>query len=108
MKNCHELIGEEETAKHLSYFMARMQAVGYDQDFRLQVLKSAYKAYESKKTEEQRNGIPFYRPRSWRRNERRKEKVEKKKNWFKKGGNESVLFIAATPESKLKNLLQKK
>ena len=107
MKNCHELIGTEETARHLSYFMARMQAVGYDQSFRLQVLKSAFKAYESKKTEEQRGGTPFYRKRSWKRNERRKEKIDKGRNWYKKGGSESVLFIAATPESELKNLLQK-
>ena len=107
MKNCHDLIGAEEITKHISYFMARMQAAGYDQEFRLQVLKSAYKAYQSKKIEEQRNGTPFYRKRTWRRNERRKEKIDKKRNWYKKGGKESVLFIAATPESELKNLLQK-
>ena len=52
MKNCHDHIDVEEITKHLYYFMARMQAAGYDQDFRLQVLKSAYKAYESKKIEE--------------------------------------------------------
>ena len=31
----------------------------------------------------------------------------KRKNWYKKGGNESVLFVTATPNSELKELLQK-
>ena len=32
---------------------------------------------------------------------------DKKKDWFKRGGKESVLFIAATPDSELKKSLQK-
>ena len=48
----------------------------------------------------------MYRPRNWKRKERRKEKLKKAKEWYKTGGNESVLFITATPESELKGLLQ--
>ena len=43
MMNCHELIGWDKIAEHLSYFMARMQAAGYDKSFRLQVVKSEKK-----------------------------------------------------------------
>ena len=105
--NCHELIGQEKIAQHLTRFMARMQAAGYDKSFRMQVLKSGYHAYDTKKEEETRGRTPLYKKRNWRRDERRKEREEKKKNWFKKGEKESVLFITATPDSQLRNLMQR-
>ena len=43
--NCSEELDEETRNGHLSYIMARMQASGYDHEFRLEVLKSAKKAY---------------------------------------------------------------
>ena len=106
IKNCHDKIGWEKIAGHLTYFMASMQVAGYDKSFRFQVLKSAIHAYEVKKEDEQRGGVPFHRARDWRRSERRKEKEEKKTSWYKKGGKESVLFVAATPDSELKKQVQ--
>ena len=106
MMNCHESIGWAKVAEHLTYFMARMQAVGYDKCFRFQVLKSAIHAYESKREAERRGTAPMYRARDWRRNERRKEREKKKKDWYKKGGKESVMFVQATPDSKLRRRLQ--
>ena len=105
--NCNNDIGWEKIAEHLSFFMARMQNAGYDQQFRLQVLKSAINAYEEKKKRHADGEVPFYRNRQWKKNERRKEKEKKRNDWYKKGGTESVLFISATPNSELKNQLQK-
>ena len=73
----------------------------------MQVLKAAFKAFEMMKEEDRRGRKPMYRKREWKRNERRREKIRKSKNWNKKGGKESVLFVTATPESELKNKLQK-
>ena len=79
MKNCHELAGRRTLTKHLTYYMARMQAAEYDKSFRAQ---SAFAAH-SKMKEDERNGIrPIYRARDWKRNERRKEKLKKAKNWY--------------------------
>ena len=108
LKNCHEGIGWERISSHLSFFMARMQASGYDKEFRFQVLKSAMNAFEEKKEECRTSGVPLYRPRSWRRKERRKEREEKKKTWFKRNGVESVMFIPATPNEELRKILQEK
>ena len=107
LMNSHEMIGWEKISEHLTYFMARMQAAGYDKSFRFQVLKSALHAYRVKQEEERRGGTPVYRPRDWRRNDRRKEREKKRRDWYKKGGKESVMFIAATPDSELKKRLQK-
>ena len=107
MRNCHEKIGKEKQTEHLTYYSARMQAAGYDQDFRIQVIESAFKAFEAMKEEARIGRKPVYRKREWKRNERRREKIRKSKNWYKKGGEESVLFVTATPGSELKNKLQK-
>ena len=107
MRNCHEKIGKEKQTEHLTYYSARMQAAGYDQEFRIQVMESAFKAFEAMKEEARIGRKPVYRKREWKRNERRREKIRKSKNWYKKGGKESVLFVTATPGSELKNKLQK-
>ena len=105
MLNCSELLKEEVRNKHVSYFMARMQASGYDKQFRLEVSKSARNGYEKIK-ERENNGGSMHRSRNWKRTERRKEKEEKGKNWFDTGKYESVLFVPATPESELQKKMQ--
>ena len=58
--------------------------------------------------EKERLGIrPMNRPKEWKRAEREKEKEEKKRQWYKSGGFDSVLFIPSTPDGKLKTLYQR-
>ena len=92
MKNCHELAGRGTLTKHLTYYMARMQAAGYDKSFRAQVLKSAFVAHDKMKEDERNEIRPMYRAKHWKRNERRKEKLKKAKNWYKTGGNRSFSY----------------
>ena len=98
-------IGWKKIAEHLTFFMSRMQASGYDRQFRLEILKSAINAHD-KITREECEGKKIYRRREWRRNERRQEREKRKKNWFCKGGYKSVMFITATPNSELRRKLQ--
>ena len=84
-----------------------METSGYDKAFRFQVLRSAFNAHEKKLEAERTGTAPVYRKREWNRNERRKEKEEKGRTWYKKGNKESVLFITATPNSELRDQLQK-
>ena len=103
--NCNTNVGWEKIAEHLTFFMARMQASGYDHQFRLEILKSAMNAH-TKMKEEEKEGKKIYRKRDWKRNERRQEREKRKKNWYTKGEYTSVLFIAATPDSELRKKLQ--
>ena len=48
----------------------------------------------------------MYRPKQWRRTERKREKLEKKKSWYKTNGNESVIFIPYTQGGRLKKLYE--
>ena len=106
MLNCSIHLEEQVSAKHLTLYMARMEAAGYDKAFRFQVLRSAVSAYEKKLQMENTGTRPLYRKREWNRNERRREKEEKGKTWYRKGDKESVLFITATPNSELRERLQ--
>ena len=104
--NCNEHIGWDKIAEHLTFFMSRMQVSGYDHKFRLEILKSALNAHNKIK-EADKEGKKMYRKRVWRRNERRQEREDKRKKWYMRGGYKSVLFIAATPNSELRDKLQR-
>ena len=86
--------------------MLRMQYFGYDMTLRYENLKSAYNAYDTIKDKEINEGVPMYRNKEYRRNERRKEKVTKMKNCYKKGKYKTVMFIPATPNSILRKEVQ--
>ena len=61
-------------------------------------------AYEQIKIREE-NGIrPIHRPKDWKRDERIEEKERKKRDWYKQGGFDSVLFVPSTPNAKLKKM----
>jgi len=103
--NCHKDIGPDKIAEHLTFFMLRMQASGYDQQLRFEILKSAINAYNKMK-EKEKEGEKIQKKRTWHRTERRKQREERKKNWYKNGNYESVLFLPSTPNSELRNKIQ--
>jgi len=83
-----------------------MQVSGYDHQFRLDILKSSMNAYDKMIELDKNNDVKLYRRREWKRNLRRREKDEKAKKWYMKGGYESVMFISATPNSELRKQMQ--
>ena len=52
-------------------------------------------------------GCPMYRGNIWQRRERDKESIEKKNNWYEKGGHETVTFVKATPNEGLAKACRK-
>ena len=92
---------------HVETYMKRMQFAGYTPKFKGEVVRSAMKAYR-KLVDMERQGVqPLYRPKNWKRVERQKERRKKKTNWFKRGGDLSVVFVPATPGSELKRRYEK-
>ena len=69
--------------------------------FRCQVLNSDFVSYDRMLKCDADGSRPLYRPKGWNRDERVKEKRAKKVEWYKCGGYESVVFVAATPKSAL-------
>jgi hypothetical protein len=91
-----------EVLQHLNNFMRKMQYSGYDQAFRYTVTQSAINAYQTIRDKEEKGLRPMHRPKTWKRAERIREKEEKKKSWYKRGGFDSVLFVPTTPDGELK------
>ena len=82
MKNISPALPWSVTVKHLNHFSQRMQASGYDERYRFQIIKSGVAGYEK----EESGGRPFNTPRSWEEDLRQKKKHIQKKSWFSKGG----------------------
>ena len=47
LRNSSKFLKWEETAEHLSYFMKRLQFSGYEQSFRHDVMKAAFRRYDT-------------------------------------------------------------
>ena len=93
--NNSQYLDMESKKRTVGFFLNRMQASGYKQQFRYQVLKSALKAYETISNDTTRT---LYRGKEMNTPERRVEVRDKKRKWYKKGNSESVLFVQATKE----------
>ena len=102
LNNSEYLVWAEKKSK-VEFFMMRMQASGYGERFRYEVLRSAIHAYGEIKNDDDR---PLYRGKGRNTPQRRKENKERKKNWFRRGNYESVMFVPATPDSELKRRIQ--
>ena len=100
--NCSPQLDEEMRNKHLNYFTKRMQASGYNKEFRYNVVRSAFSAYEKIRSEAENNIKPMYRGKKWRYVERRKYKINKRYSWY--GDYDAVIFLPYTPKSELKRI----
>ena len=87
----------------------RIQNAGYNQQFREQVTKSALNKYKSIIAKDKTGECPIYRNKNWQKEERQKKKQQNKTKWFKKGKTKykSVIFVPATPYSKLQKNYKK-
>ena len=98
---------ETETAPVITDYMLRMKSAGYTEKYRAEVLQHAFSIYD-KKLEEERNGVrPMYRPKSWKKKERRETKRNKKLNWATSKGHIAPIFVPTTPGSVLLKQMRK-
>ena len=85
----------------LNDYMIRMAKAGYHQEYRKNVLLNAYAVYDSKVQKHIEGECPLNRPPEYQKVERKKAKVQKKKNWATKGGYIAPIIIPATPNGEL-------
>ena len=105
--HCSRLIPWESVCKHLNNFTKKMQYSGYNQAFRYDVTRSAVNAYQTLMENEANHIRPIYRPKDWHKEERMEQKERKRREWYKQGGFDTVLFIPTTPGGKLKHMYEK-
>ena len=105
--NCSRLLPWKRIVENVNEMVLRMQYSGYSKKFRYEVVDSALKAFRARQRAEREGERPLHRPKEWRKVEREKEESERKSNWYKRGGNESVIFVPATPNSRLRKEYQK-
>ena len=98
LRNCSpHTVWEQEAARHVTYFMRRMQYSGHSEEMRFRVVSSALKRYDDKVSN--RDLLS-----------RRQESVRgtDKQDWYRKNGKyDSVMFVEATPGSELRKEVER-
>ena len=106
LNSSHRLNWEEETAPVITEYMRRMKVAGYAEKYRKEVLKHALRIYD-KKCEDDRNGIrPIFRPKTWKKEERKEIKEKKRKNWATGDGHIAPIFVPTTPGGTLMKMMR--
>ena len=104
--HCSRLLPWGYVCGHLNNFTLKMQYSGYNQTIRHDVAKSAFHAFQTMMENEEKGIRPINRPKTWKKKERMELKEKKKTDWYKQGGFDSVLFVPATPNGKLKHMYE--
>ena len=63
------------------------------------MVDSALKAYKLGQEAERKGERLMHWPKGWKKEEWEVERTKKKENWYKKRGNEAVIFVSSTPGS---------
>ena len=106
LRNCSSLLKWEDIIPHIEYFVKRMQFSGYEKALRHEIISKALKVQDRNISKYDREGVRYIPSRN-SYNERRKNRKEKRKNWFSKDGkHETVMFVEATENSELKYKVQ--
>ena len=101
MRNIFPHVTPEEKQQHIQYFMHRLQFPGYNKEERIKVYKKSRIKFQERQNNEISGSTPLYRSKFWNIGKRRKEKEQKRKDWYKKGGYKSTFFVNATIKEKL-------
>ena len=84
-----------------------MKEAGYNEIYRKRVLLAAISIYDKKISDDERGIRPLFRHKSWQKEERKKKKAYKKKEWATKRGHIAPIFIPATPGGELAREMRK-
>ena len=104
--NCSPLLPWANVVGKVEEMVLRMQYSEYNKKFRYEVVDSAVKAYRARQEAELKGERPMHRLKGWRKDEREAEKSGKRDDWYKRGGDEAVIFVLATPGSQLRKKYQ--
>ena len=96
----------EHVAPVLTEYMRRMMAAGYKENYRKNILQNAISIFNIKLQKSNEGITPLNRSKDYRKAERRKEKLEKKKNWANKDGSLAPIIVPATPGGVLARMLK--
>ena len=98
--------------------MVKLKNFGYSVQYRRQILNSALKAFEKMVEDDKNNVKPVYMNYNWNKDKRKKEKEDRKLNWYKNGVGKygtqlnkveykSVLFVPVTKLQKREEEINK-
>ena len=85
-----------------------MRASGYNEDYRLQVIRSGVEGFDQMIEVSKTGGRPINRARTWEQDKRQKKKELQGRNWYRQGGYDLPLFVPHTPGGELAKRIRAK
>ena len=111
LRNCSPSMEMEEKGEFLTQLALEMRRSGYDERFRVNVMRKAVERYKKELSDHLEGREDLYRSRQTR-DEQVKQKGGKsdRDNWFKRGGNKatSILRVPLSDGSKLKKMVEER
>ena len=104
--NCSPLLPWASVVGKVEEMVLRMPYSGHSKKFRYEVVDSADKAYRARQDAELKGERPMHLLKGWKKDERGVEKSGKRGDWYKRGGDEAIIFVPATPGSQLQTKYQ--
>ena len=107
MNSSRLLEWKSEVTPVITEYMKRMKKAGYRERYRKEVLRHALGIYDDKIKMNDEGKRPLYRPKNYKKKERKAAKQRKKNQWAKKGGHIAPIFVPPTPNSQLLKEMRK-
>jgi hypothetical protein len=106
LRSCNRTLPWEKKASYLTEFARRLQASGYPEAYREEIILATIRTYRKMEDREDRGIRPINRPDSFEEDARAKAKLMTKSTWFRKGNKRTVLFVPSTPDSRLATIIK--
>ena len=105
LRNCSPELPWEQKSEFLSEYMGRLKQAGYNENFRIGILRQALARFNGMFKADQEGDQPLYRDRNWYTDPENLRKQKKKKDWAK--GCDGIIFVQSTPNGVLANKFRK-
>ena len=79
--------------------MGRLKQAGYNEKFRVNVIKQALSRFSGMVKADREGSQPLYRDKDWYKNTDNQKKQKKNKDWTK--GCDGIIFVQSTPNGVL-------
>ena len=97
---------QDTVAPILTDYMQRMKTAGYDENYRMSILKHAMRIHDKMVKEDEDGTRPIHRPHDWQAEARRLDKKRKQHSWSTRGGFVAPIFVPATPGNELAGMMK--
>ena len=97
LRNTSRGLEQEESRRVMAIWSRKLKRSGYPATVRHEVIKTACEKWEKMCNDEDSGGRPIFRPRGWKKEERRLQKERKATNWHQRDSKQASAPLILDP-----------